>query len=98
VDLPVLPLRVEFPGGTSVEVDEAAGTPHLRAQGLLALLGRDVLGEGRLAYDGPSGTWALDLPSGATRVTAGPPAWPLAVLGALGLAATGWALWPTATR
>lgn len=97
VPLPIYPLRVSIPGGGSVEVDRAAATPHLRSQGLIALIGRDVLGRGQFAYDGPSGRWSLSLPRGRTHVGEPTNLLPWAIGGGALLAAVGaWFLWPDA--
>ncbi len=70
ITLPSYPVRVELGGDLgSVEVDRAAATPHLKSQGLVALLGRDVLEQAELTYDGPSGTYTLATSGGASRVT-----------------------------
>jgi hypothetical protein len=71
ITLPAYPLRIEFGDGLgSVELERVAGTPHLKSQGLLALIGRDVLEQGTLSYDGPSGAYTLAMPRGMTRVEA----------------------------
>ena len=98
VELPMYDVTLVLPG-TSIEpvvVEHAAGTPHLASQGLVGLVGRDVLQHGALAYDGLSGTYALSLPGGTHTARASGAAMPvLAVLGALALGAAGaWLLVP----
>ena len=63
VDLPIYPVRLGFPGTglPEVAVPEAAGSPHLRDQGIDVLIGREVLGRGRLVYDGRTGRWSLSI-------------------------------------
>ena len=64
VALPVYPVRLRFPGAPigDVEIEGAAGTPALKSQGLLALLGRDLLAHGVYTHDGPRGTFELRMP------------------------------------
>lgn len=78
IELPVYSLDMGFPGTDleSVRVENAAGTPHLRSQGIVALLGRDVLEHGVLTHDGLRGTFSLTMPGGSTEVRA--PSWRLA--------------------
>lgn len=102
VPLPIYRLKLGFPDTAlgELEVERAAGTPHLGSQGLIALLGRDALQHGRFTHDGPSGTFALSLPGGTTRVEAKQSLLPLAAAGfALVLGAVGaWALVPGCGR
>ena len=66
--LPMYAVTVGFPGtNTSVNVI-GAGTPHLTSQGIVALIGRDVLSQSHLTYDGPRGEFALRSPEGHVAV------------------------------
>jgi hypothetical protein len=85
VSLPTYPLRVELDdANTGVDLERVAATPHLRSQGLVALIGRDVLGAPgvKLQYDGAAGTFMLTTPKGETRVESAPSTVPLAGIGA----------------
>ncbi len=72
VALPVYSMRMGFPGSSlgDVHLDRVAGTPHLKPQGLVALLGRDVLENAQLTYDGPSGSYVLRSAEGEHHVEA----------------------------
>jgi len=102
VRLPIYDVLLGFPGTTleDVVVEHAAGTAHLKSQGLVALLGRDVLERGVLTHDGPAGAFSLRLPGGRAEVRSTP----LAGLAAAGLgaiafgAAVMWILTPPCPR
>lgn len=70
ITLPVYELELSFPGTKlpKVSIEDVAATPHLASQGLIALLGRDVLEHTRLVYDGPTGEFALATPRTAFKV------------------------------
>jgi hypothetical protein len=54
------PAELEFlPMHSRIEFAFVIGSPHLAAQGLLALIGRDVLRHTVLVYNGILGQWIL---------------------------------------
>jgi hypothetical protein len=57
----VYPAELAFPGNNLPRTTFAMviGSPHLAMQGLLALIGRDVLQRALLIYNGPSGVFTL---------------------------------------
>jgi predicted aspartyl protease len=57
----VYPAELAFPGNNLPRTTFAMviGSPHLAVQGLLALIGRDVLQRALLIYNGPSGVFTL---------------------------------------
>ena len=77
---PTYPVHMTFPGSKlpQVDVGRAIGSPHLKSQGIVALIGRDVLEQAHLTYDGPGGEFVLEAegetlavkPSGAKFATA----------------------------
>ncbi len=87
ITLPVYPLSVEFDGLGAVDVERAAATPHLKSQGLIALIGRDVLGQSQLTYDGLSGAYTLAMPQGSKRVESS--SWKLPLVAVGGAVAVG---------
>jgi len=57
----VYPIQIEVVGlPIKVEAPKAIGAP-LKAQGLLLLIGRDVLQHALLVYNGPPGTFSLSI-------------------------------------
>ncbi|MBI5489543.1 MAG: retropepsin-like domain-containing protein [Deltaproteobacteria bacterium] len=62
VKRPVKAVEFEFPGSqirvTTAQVIEV----ELAAPGIVMLVGRDLLAHAALTYDGPTGTWTLELP------------------------------------
>lgn len=55
------PAELSFPGTVLPKsvFAEVLGSPHLMTQGLIALIGRDVISEGLLVYNGISGSFTL---------------------------------------
>lgn len=74
ITLPVYSLKMRFPGTDlpEVNIESAAATPHLKSQGIVALIGRDVLEQVHLGYNGPTGQFSLSAPRGALEVKASP--------------------------
>lgn len=60
VFLPLYPVRFSFPGIglPAITFRRVVGSP-LQSQGIVALLGRDVLANFILVYNGPAGTFSL---------------------------------------
>lgn len=58
--MPLHPLRFSFPGTDlpPITFRRVAGSA-LQSQGIVALLGRDVLANFILVYNGPAGTFSL---------------------------------------
>ena len=81
VSLPTYPLRVEVDGLGPVDLPRVAATPHLRGQGIDALLGRDVLENSKFTYDGTSGTYKLEMLGGERGGRAAPSALPFVAAG-----------------
>lgn len=85
IQLPIYPVTLYFEGTDlpPVHIESAAATPHLKPQGLVALIGRDVLQQVNLSYDGPSGEFALVSAAGPSMSVTSPgvPAWAFATLG-----------------
>ena len=94
----------QYPGVVSVlgsdleptELDYVVATPHLRAQKLVGILGRDYLRDKTFAYNGRTGRFTLqDAVGGVSRTAAEASPWP--VLGVVAAGAVGVALavlWP----
>jgi hypothetical protein len=89
ITLPIYKVTLSFPGTTlaTFDVERTAATPHLKSQGVVALIGRDVLSKARLTYDGPKGVFALKASKGRVSITSPPVAIGTTVLG-LGMLGT----------
>lgn len=61
VEVPLYAAKVDIQGFVGINAPQAHGSPALAAQGLVALIGRDVLSRCAFVYNGPDAAFTLSI-------------------------------------